>query len=62
VSGERQVPFYCPYCGEEDLVPDGPDGGSWACRSCARSFALRYVGLNGPQQRTDRGTDLEGAR
>jgi transposase-like protein len=44
-SGERQVPFYCPYCGEEDLVPDGPDGGGWACRSCARSFALRFVGL-----------------
>jgi transcription elongation factor Elf1 len=44
-GSERQVPFYCPYCGEEDLVPDGPDGGTWACGSCARSFALRYVGL-----------------
>ena len=44
-AGERQVPFYCPYCGDEDLVPDGPDGGVWACRSCARSFALRFVGV-----------------
>jgi ribosomal protein L37AE/L43A len=44
-AGERQVPFYCPYCGDEDLLPAGPDGGAWACGSCARSFALRYVGL-----------------
>jgi ribosomal protein L37AE/L43A len=56
VSGERQVPFYCPYCGEEDLVPDGPDGGAWACRSCARSFALRYVGLTTETTATERGT------
>ncbi len=21
---ERQVPFYCPYCGEETLRPAGP--------------------------------------
>ena len=38
---DRQVPFFCPYCGEEDLVPAGPDGGAWECRSCARGFALR---------------------
>jgi len=23
-GGERQVPFYCPYCGDENLRPAGP--------------------------------------
>jgi transcription elongation factor Elf1 len=47
VSGQRQAPFYCPYCGEEDLVPaDVPDdGAAWTCRSCLRIFALRHVGI-----------------
>ena len=40
---ERSVPFYCPYCGEEDLVPAGPDAGGWECRSCWRAFALRSL-------------------
>ena len=43
-SGEqRQVPFYCPYCGEEDLVPAGPDAGGWECGSCTRAFTLRSL-------------------
>lgn len=41
MTGERQVPFFCPYCGEPDLVPSGPDAGGWTCRSCARDFELR---------------------
>ena len=45
--GERQVPFFCPYCGEEDLVPDGATAGTWACGSCARHFTLRFAGLSG---------------
>jgi transposase-like protein len=45
VSGERQVPFFCPYCGEETLRPAGPDAGNWECGSCARSFQLRFVGV-----------------
>jgi transposase-like protein len=40
----RAVPFYCPYCGEEDLEPQGPDG-QWHCRSCIRSFVLRFAGI-----------------
>jgi transposase-like protein len=40
---ERAVPFYCPYCGEEDLEPAAADG-QWRCRSCARSFQLRFAG------------------
>ncbi len=42
-AGERQIPFYCPYCGEEDLRPAGPEGGSWRCGSCARAFQLRFT-------------------
>jgi predicted RNA-binding Zn-ribbon protein involved in translation (DUF1610 family) len=43
--GERQVPFFCPYCGDEDLRPAASRGGSWECRSCGRSFVLRFAGL-----------------
>jgi transposase-like protein len=43
--GERQVPFYCPYCGEADLRPAGPDAGSWRCGACARQFELRFAGV-----------------
>jgi transposase-like protein len=45
------APFYCPYCGEESLVPDVPEGatgeahGHWACRSCRRSFRLSLTAL-----------------
>jgi ribosomal protein L37AE/L43A len=44
-AGERQVPFYCPYCGEEGLRPSGTQAGDWTCTLCARSFALRFAGL-----------------
>ena len=40
---ERAVPFYCPYCGEEDLQPDTRDA-HWQCRSCTRSFRLSFAG------------------
>jgi hypothetical protein len=53
---QRQPPFYCPYCAEEDLVPqpaeaiaDSAAGGSrhgaWVCRSCLRIFAVRFLGI-----------------
>jgi hypothetical protein len=53
---QRQPPFYCPYCAEEDLVPqpaeaiaDSADGrsrhGAWVCRSCLRIFAVRFLGI-----------------
>ncbi|HLI38083.1 MAG TPA: Insertion element protein [Streptosporangiaceae bacterium] len=41
----RAVPFYCPYCGEEDLEPQSPAGGEWRCRSCTRSFQLHFSGM-----------------
>lgn len=40
MSGERQVPFFCPYCGDEDLRPAGADAGLWRCTSCTRGFEL----------------------
>ncbi|HUZ23038.1 MAG TPA: hypothetical protein VMV07_04670 [Streptosporangiaceae bacterium] len=51
MSGERQVPFYCPYCGEEALRPSGPDAGDWECGACARGFQLRFVAVLRPQRR-----------
>jgi transcription elongation factor Elf1 len=47
-SGERAVPFYCPFCGDEDLVPDGASAGHWACRSCIRRFELHLTGIGRP--------------
>ena len=46
---ERQVPFFCPYCGEETLRPAGPDAGGWECDACARGFELRFAGVRQPQ-------------
>ncbi|MFE6776198.1 hypothetical protein [Streptomyces sp. NPDC057702] len=42
---ERAAPFYCPYCGEEDLSPSGQDRGGWECASCNRAFRLSFLGL-----------------
>ena len=44
-AGERQVPFFCPYCGEEELRPADSSPGAWDCQSCARSFTLRFAGV-----------------
>ena len=44
-AGERQVPFYCPYCGDEDLRPTGRAAGGWRCAACARAFELRFAGV-----------------
>jgi predicted RNA-binding Zn-ribbon protein involved in translation (DUF1610 family) len=43
--GERQVPFFCPYCGDEALRPNGAKPGNWDCRACARGFQLRFTGV-----------------
>lgn len=42
---ERAIPFYCPYCGDEDLRPHGARDGGWQCGSCARAFRLSFVGV-----------------
>jgi transposase-like protein len=43
--GERAVPFYCPYCAEEDLRPLDAEPGRYTCGACRRSFALRFLGV-----------------
>lgn len=43
--GERATPFYCPYCGDEDLRPHGENAGSWRCHACARVFTVKFIGL-----------------
>jgi len=50
MSDARAVPFYCPFCGEEDLFPAedrdaGSTHGAWHCRGCSRVFTVRLVGL-----------------
>ncbi|MEU4739303.1 Insertion element protein [Actinosynnema sp. NPDC023658] len=47
---ERATPFYCPYCGEEDLRPQEEPGHAWLCVSCRRVFTVKFVGLNLPQE------------
>ena len=49
MTGERQVPFFCPYCGEEDLRPAGAEAGEWECATCARSFRLAFVAVVRPR-------------
>jgi ribosomal protein L37AE/L43A len=49
MSGERQVPFFCPYCGEENLRPASSDAGEWECRACSRGFSLKFVAVVRPQ-------------
>jgi transposase-like protein len=42
----RAAPFYCPYCGEQELEPFGERSG-YVCNSCDRSFELKFIGLAG---------------
>jgi transposase-like protein len=44
----RAVPFYCPYCGEEDLRPHEETAAAWQCAGCRRVFTVRLVGLLAP--------------
>jgi ribosomal protein L37AE/L43A len=53
VSGHLS-PFYCPYCGDEDIRPHGEAHGEWACGSCRRVFALRAVRPGSPAPRPTR--------
>lgn len=46
----RAAPYYCPFCGDEDLEPHEGDGETgagyaWACGACARVFRVKFVGL-----------------
>lgn len=46
---ERAAPFYCPYCGDEDLRPHGEQRGTWECHACQRAFKLNFIGILAPQ-------------
>lgn len=47
----RAVPFYCPFCGEQEIrpadPPEGTDGAPWRCESCERVFTLGIVRIGG---------------
>jgi transposase-like protein len=45
---QRAAPFYCPYCGDEDLQPYGEQHGAWWCQSCRRAWTLRMLGIGSP--------------
>ncbi|WP_078911703.1 hypothetical protein [Streptomyces sp. NRRL WC-3742] len=42
---ERAAPFFCPYCGDEDLRPSEAGHGAWECHGCRRAFQLKFLGL-----------------
>lgn len=48
MTSARAVPFYCPYCGDEDLRPIGDTHGGWWCQACRRAWALRFLGTGKP--------------
>ncbi|MGH3713288.1 MAG: hypothetical protein ACRDT4_07500 [Micromonosporaceae bacterium] len=48
MSSERMSPFYCPYCGDEDLRPSEVGHGAWECRSCIRVFSVKFIGMLAP--------------
>ena len=47
---ERAVPYYCPYCGDEDLQPAGDRHGAWWCQSCRRAWTLKMLGTGTPSE------------
>jgi hypothetical protein len=53
-TGERAVPYCCPFCTEEDLRPlesgavPGLTRAGWHCRSCLRVFSVNFYGLHKP--------------
>jgi transposase-like protein len=47
---QRAVPFYCPYCGDEDLQPYADRHGSWWCQSCRRAWSLSMIGTGTPSR------------
>ena len=43
----RAVPFYCPFCGEQDIRPDDAGTAAWRCESCERRFELTLTAIGG---------------
>lgn len=40
----RAQPFYCPYCGEQDIRPAEAEH-TFHCSTCDRTWELRFLGL-----------------
>lgn len=51
---ERQAPFYCPYCADEDLHPEPEPHGAWRCAACLRVFVVKFVGIASRPERHPR--------
>ncbi len=49
MANERAVPFYCPYCGDEDLRPFEDKHGAWWCQACRRAWTLKMLGIGTPE-------------
>jgi transposase-like protein len=47
-SARHAPPFYCPYCGEEDIRPFGETAAQYRCADCLRVWTLRLVGTTTP--------------
>ncbi|MDH4112182.1 MAG: hypothetical protein OEV60_05770 [Actinomycetota bacterium] len=47
MSRVRAVPFYCPFCGEQDIRPDDGSDRAWRCESCDRRFELAAITVGG---------------
>ncbi len=43
-SVRHAPPFYCPYCGEEDIRPWGETPSQYRCADCLRVWTLKLVG------------------
>ena len=54
----RAVPFYCPFCGEQDIRPAEPTG--YRCRVCERTWELSLVAV-GPEPEAADETEREEA-
>jgi transposase-like protein len=57
MSTTRAVPFYCPYCGDEDLRPLKDTRGTWWCQSCRRAWSLKMLGTGTPDEFAASGSD-----
>ena len=57
MSGDRGIPFHCPYCGDESLRPSEEDsagqGAAWECHACLRAFSLKMLGMIEHPTRTE---------
>jgi len=50
-GGVMAPPFYCPYCGEQDLRP-GETAGTWHCLICTRTWSLKFLSTGEPDPGT----------